>query len=94
VDIRQGSPSFGKWHGVTLSGETQNQFYIPPGFAHGFLVLSECAIFAYKCTDFYYPEDEGGIAWNDPGIGMGYILSGKDQKLSTLENAHDLAHRQ
>jgi dTDP-4-dehydrorhamnose 3,5-epimerase len=88
VDIRPGSPSRGKWHAVTLSGEKQNQFYIPGGFAHGFLVLSETAVFAYKCTDFYHPEDEGGIVWNDPGIGvkwpdigMDYILSEKDKKL-------------
>jgi dTDP-4-dehydrorhamnose 3,5-epimerase len=88
VDIRSASPSRGKWHGVILSGEKQNQFYIPPGFAHGFLVLSEIAVFAYKCTDFYFPEDEGGIRWNDPVIGikwpdlgMDYILSEKDRKL-------------
>jgi dTDP-4-dehydrorhamnose 3,5-epimerase len=88
VDLRPGSPSFGKWHAVILSGERQNQFYIPPGFAHGFLVLSESAVFSYKCTDFYYPEDEGGIIWNDPAIGiawpdigMDYILSDKDKKL-------------
>jgi dTDP-4-dehydrorhamnose 3,5-epimerase len=88
VDIRPGSPSRGKWHGVILSGQAQNQFYIPPGFAHGFLVLSESALFAYKCTDFYYPEDEGGIVWNDPALGiewprlgMDYILSEKDKKL-------------
>jgi dTDP-4-dehydrorhamnose 3,5-epimerase len=88
VDIRPGSPSLGKWHGVILSGEKQNQFYISPGFAHGFLVLSETAVFSYKCTDFYHPEDEGGIIWNDPaiglawpGLGMGYLLSEKDKKL-------------
>jgi dTDP-4-dehydrorhamnose 3,5-epimerase len=88
VDLRPGSPSFGKWHAVILSGERQNQFYIPPGFAHGFLVLSESAVFSYKCTDFYYPEDEGGVIWNDPAIGiawpdigMDFILSDKDKKL-------------
>jgi dTDP-4-dehydrorhamnose 3,5-epimerase len=88
VDIRPGSPSRGKWHGVVLSGEAQNQFYIPPGFAHGFLVLSESALFVYKCTDFYHPEDEGGIIWNDPALGirwpplgMEYILSEKDRNL-------------
>ena len=88
VDIRRDSPTRGKWHGVILSGEKQNQFYIPPGFAHGFLALTEQAVFAYKCTDFYYPEDEGGIIWNDPSIGITwpslgveYILSDKDKKL-------------
>ena len=94
VDIRPGSPDFGKWHAVVLSGTKQNQFYIPPGFAHGFLVLTEEAIFAYKCSDFYYPEDEGGIIWNDPAIGikwpdlgMEYILSEKDKKLSHFQNS-------
>lgn len=88
VDLRPGSPTLGKWHSVILSGEKQNQFYIPEGFAHGFLVLSETAVFAYKCTDFYYPEDEGGVIWNDPAIGIKwpdlgieYSLSGKDKKL-------------
>ncbi|GHV48402.1 hypothetical protein AGMMS49546_38910 [Spirochaetia bacterium] len=88
VDIRPNSPTYGKWHGVVLSSEKQNQYYIPPGFAHGFLVLSETAVFAYKCTDFYHPEDEGGIIWNDPTIGiawpdlgMEYLLSDKDKKL-------------
>ena len=88
VDIRPDSPTRGKWHGITLSGEKHNQFYIPPGFAHGFLVLSDTAILSYKCTDFYYPEDEGGIIWDDPTIGiiwpelgMEYILSEKDRKL-------------
>jgi dTDP-4-dehydrorhamnose 3,5-epimerase len=92
VDMRPGSPSRGKWHGVVLSGETRNQFYIPPGFAHGFLVLSETAVFAYKCTDFYHPEDEGGIVWNDsavniawPDLGMEYLLSEKDKKLPPWE---------
>jgi dTDP-4-dehydrorhamnose 3,5-epimerase len=88
VDLRQSSPTWGKWHGVILNSEKQNQFYIPPGFAHGFLALTEQVIFAYKCTDFYYPEDEDGIIWNDPtigiqwtDIGMDYILSEKDKKL-------------
>jgi len=91
VDIRPSSPTKGKWYSVILSGEKQNQFYIPEGFAHGFLVLSEKAIFAYKCTDFYYPEDESGILWNDPAIGinwpdlgMNYILSDRDKKLPLL----------
>ena len=85
VDLRPGSPSRGKWHAVILSGEKQNQFYISEGFAHGFLVLSETAVFAYKCTGFYHPGDEGGVIWNDPAIGikwpdvgMDYIFSEKD----------------
>lgn len=70
VDLRQNSPTFGQWFGAELSEENHKQFYISPGFAHGFLVLSELAKFAYKCTDFYHPEDEGGLAWNDPDIGI------------------------
>jgi len=88
VDLRPDSPTLGKWHSVTLSWEKQNQFFIPEGFAHGFLVLSETAIFAYKCTDFYYPQDESGLLWNDPQIGINwpdigieYILSDKDKQL-------------
>lgn len=70
VDIRKNSETFGKWFGVELSAENKKQFYISPGFAHGFLVLSDEAEFCYKCTDFYHPGDEGGIAWNDPQIGI------------------------
>lgn len=70
VDIRKGSKTFGKWFGMELTAENHKQFYISPGFAHGFLVLSDTAEFCYKCTDFYHPEDEGGIAWNDPEIGI------------------------
>ena len=70
VDLRSGSGTYGKWYGVELTDENQKQFYIPQGFAHGFLVLSETAEFCYKCTDFYHPGDEGGLAWNDPKIGI------------------------
>ena len=70
VDIRGGSSTFGKWFGVILSSKNMKQFYISPGFAHGFLVLSDEAEFCYKCTDFYHPGDEGGIAWNDPKVGI------------------------
>ena len=70
VDLRSGSDSYGKWYGVELTAENKKQFYIPQGFAHGFLVLSESAEFCYKCTDFYHPGDEGGLAWNDPKIGI------------------------
>lgn len=70
VDLRGGSGTFGKWFGIELTEENKKQFYIPEGFAHGFLVLSETAEFCYKCTDFYHPGDEGGLAWNDPEIGI------------------------
>lgn len=70
VDLREGSATFGKWHGEILSAENRKQFLIPKGFAHGFLVLSETAEFCYKCDDFYHANDEGGIAWNDPDIGI------------------------
>lgn len=70
VDLRKESETYGKWFGVELSGENKKQFYISPGFAHGFLVLSDVAEFCYKCTDFYHPNDEGGLAWNDPSIGI------------------------
>lgn len=70
VDLRPGSATYGQWFGVELSEENHKQFYISPGFAHGFLVLSDRAKFCYKVTDFYHPGDEGGLAWNDPGIGI------------------------
>lgn len=88
VDLREGSATFGQWHGVLLSEENKKQFFIPKGFAHGFLVLSDFAEFAYKCTDFYHPNDEGGLLYNDPEIGvkwpipdgMELIMSEKDTK--------------
>ena len=70
VDLREGSKTYGKWFGVVLSAENKKQFFIPKNFAHGFVVLSDYAEFAYKCTDFYHPDDEGGIIWNDPDIGI------------------------
>lgn len=91
LDLRKGSPTFGKWHGVELSAENKKQFYLPPGFAHGFLVLSDEAEFCYKATDFYHPNDEGGIAWNDPEIGVEWpeideiLLSEKDKVNMTLK---------
>ena len=93
VDLRTGSETYGKWFGVVLSAENKKQFYIPEGFAHGFLVLSDEAEFAYKCTDFYHPNDEGGLAWNDPDIGvewpipegMELIFSDKDQKWGSFK---------
>lgn len=88
VDCRKGSKTFGKWVGLVLSEDNKKQFYIPEGFAHGFLVLSDIAEFFYKCTDFYHPGDEGGIIWNDQDIGIewpemdiGYTFSDKDKVL-------------
>lgn len=89
VDLRKGSATFGKYYGVVLDSEKQNQFYIPEGFAHGFYVLSDSAVFAYKCTDFYDPKGEGGLMWNDKEIGIDWkavapeiepVLSDKDGK--------------
>jgi len=70
LDLRQNSSTYGKWYGVLLTEENKKQFLIPKGFAHGFLVLSDTAEFCYKCDDFYHADDEGGIAWNDPTIGI------------------------
>jgi len=70
VDLRSDSKTYGKWYGVELTAENKKQFFIPKGFAHGFLVLSEHAEFVYKCSDFYHPNDEGGLIWNDPDIGV------------------------
>lgn len=83
VDLRKNSKTYGRWYGANLSAENKKQFYIPPGFAHGFLVLSDEAEFCYKCTDFYHANDEGGIAWNDPEIGVEWpIEEGMEIKLS------------
>ncbi len=79
VDIRKHSKTFGKWVGVILNEKNKKQFYIPEGFAHGFLVLSDEAEFCYKCTDFYHPEDEGGIAWDDDEIGIEWPMEGIDE---------------
>ncbi len=84
VDIREGSNTYGKWYGVILSSEKKNMFYIPEGFAHGFLVLSETAEFAYKLSDYYHPEDESGIPWNDPEIGVEWPIT-EDMKVITSE---------
>lgn len=93
VDLRKGSETYGKWVGVVLSEENKKMFMIPRGFAHGFVVLSDSATFAYKCDEFYHPEDEGGIAWNDPDVGIDWqyegepILSEKDKKHPTLKES-------
>ncbi|MDY6024866.1 dTDP-4-dehydrorhamnose 3,5-epimerase [Bergeyella zoohelcum] len=92
VDLRSDSPSFGAWYGVELTGENKVQFYIPRGFAHGFAVLSETAIFAYKCDNFYNKTSEGGILWNDPDLAIDWklpldkiILSEKDKIQKTFK---------
>ena len=77
VDIRRGSPWFGRWVGVTLSGENRLQFWVPPGFAHGYLVTGQDALFTYKCTDIYHPETEFGLRWDDPDIGISWPLDGE-----------------
>lgn len=96
VDLRKDSKTYGKWVGVTLSEENKKQFYIPEGFAHGFLVLSDEAEFTYKCTDFYHPEDEGGMLWNDTQINIMWplenidnpTLSEKDKNWTTLKDCN------
>ena len=94
VDLRAGSPTYGKWEGVVLSAEKGNQFMIPRGFAHGFVVLSETATFCYKCDELYHPEDEGGIMWNDPEVGIEWpykdepLLSEKDKLHKSLKETN------
>ncbi len=89
VDLREGSPTFGKWEGVILSAENKRQFFIPKNFAHGFLVLSDEAEFVYKVDDFYHPNDEGGLMWNDPDIGIKWpIEDGMEIKLSDKDKIH------
>lgn len=96
VDLREGSKTFGKWYGVKLSAENKKQFFVPKGFAHGFIVLSDYAEFCYKVTDFYHPNDEGGLMWNDPDIAVEWpmpegmtaedlILSEKDKVNSSFK---------
>ena len=105
VDLRKGSKTFGQWHGELLSEENKKQFLVPKGFAHGYLVLSDMAEFCYKCDDFYHPNDEGGLAWNDPEIGVkwpklkgkykgtasaeGYTVDGAPLKLSEKDQNRD-----
>ena len=93
VDLREGSETYGEWVGVLLSGENHRQLMIPRGFAHGFVVVSDTAEFAYKCDDFYHPEDEGGIMYNDPDVAIEWpdvgelILSEKDKKHPSLQES-------
>ena len=89
VDIRRGSPTFGRWYGTVLREEEPKQLWIPPGFAHGFCTLTDVADFVYKCTDVYVPEDDRGILWSDPAIGIEWpvrdpLLSDKDRRLPCL----------
>lgn len=91
VDIRRGSPTFGQWFGTYLDDEHHHQFYVPPGFAHGFCVLSDVADFQYKCTNYYYPQDEIGLLWNDPDVGIQWpveapVLSARDQAFPRLKD--------
>lgn len=94
VDIRRGSPTFGRWHSVELDDQRLCQLYVPPGFAHGFCVLSEVADVIYRCTDYYHPASEHGVAWNDPAIGirwpaLDFVLSDKDRAHPVLaEQSH------
>ncbi len=98
VDLRKNSPTFGKWVGAVLSDENKRQLYIPAGFAHGFLVLSDEAEFVYKCTDFYAPQNEGGIIYNDPDININWPISGdmevllsqKDRALPSLKSFQNI----
>jgi len=102
VDLRPNLPTFGKWYGVELSGENALQFYIPPGFAHGFIALEENTHFLYKCTEFYYPNDEVGIIWNDLDLSIRWpinqveeiIISDKDKKLPTFREVKDLLNKE
>ena len=92
VDVRRGSPTFGKWFSAILSGKNKHQLYIPEGFAHGYCVLSEVADFEYKVTDFYWPDDQAGVIWNDPDLAISWpiqdpILSEKDKSLPRLSEA-------
>jgi len=92
VDLRDGSATYGKWEGVYLSGDNRRMMYVPEGFAHGFVVTSETAVFAYKCTRYYHPEDERGFRYDDPAVGIEWpvpqdkiILSDKDKILPYLD---------
>ncbi len=89
VDLRKESPTFGRWVGAELSAENRRQFFIPRNFAHGFLVLSEYAEFCYKCDDVYHPNDEGGLIWNDPDIGIAWPLEAGEQPILSDKDAQN-----
>ena len=90
VDIRSGSPTYGRHVSVELSGDNKRQFYIPKGFAHGFAVLSESAVFQYKCDEYYHPEAEGAIAWNDPELAIDWQVAPSDVSLSEKDRHHPM----
>lgn len=88
VDIRRGSPTFGRWVGEILSGANRRQMYVPQGFAHGFLVLSDTAEFLYKCSDYYAPKEERGIVWNDPGVKIAWPIEGRELQLNARDQGY------
>ena len=88
VDVRRGSPRYGKWAGAKLTGESKRMMYVPAGFAHGFTVMSETAEIIYKCTDYYAPEEERGVLWSDPAIGIEWPMSGTKPVLSAKDRAY------
>ena len=85
VDVREGSPTFGQWYGTQLDEESMRMMYVPPGYAHGFVVLSESADFLYKCTEYYHPESEQGIAWDDPNIGIEWPITNLSSEIALSE---------
>jgi dTDP-4-dehydrorhamnose 3,5-epimerase len=87
VDVRRSSPTFGRWVGEILSAENKRQLWVPPGFAHGFLVMSDSADFVYKCTDYYHPASERSLLWNDPAVGIEWPLHGTEPLLSAKDRA-------
>lgn len=91
VDLRRGSPTYGHWAGVRLTGANKHQFYVPPGFGHGYYVLSEEALFSYKCTEYYHPETEFSVRWDDPAIGIEWPLDGEPMLSDKDRNALLLA---
>ena len=94
LDCRPGSETYGKWYGLELSAENKRQFYVPAGFAHGFLVLSDEAEFVYKCTDYYTPGDEGGVLYNDPALGIQWPDTGTEHLLSEKDKKNPAFHAQ
>ena len=92
VDVRCGSPTFGQWYGATLDEESMRMMYIPPGFAHGFVVLTDIADFIYKCTDYYHPQSEQGVLWNDPAIGIKWPIT--DARLSEKDGNNPILQNQ